>query len=202
MGGSPGVAYTPCVENLIYSEINYNSALATDAGDWIELHNKNTQPFSVAGWSIRDGSSNNVYTFPNSTSIAAQGYLVAYSDAAKFTAQFPGVANKVGPLGFGFASTGDVVRIFDNTGTLRYSVCYGTTNPWPTTPNAGGYTLENGQYAGNHNAATTWFAGCPKGSPGLPYTPCWPAGINENVKDQYITLYPNPATHELNIEST
>jgi hypothetical protein len=66
MGGSPGVAYTPCVENLIYSEINYNSALATDAGDWIELHNKNTQPFSVAGWSIRDGSSNNVYTFPNS----------------------------------------------------------------------------------------------------------------------------------------
>lgn len=54
----------------------------------------------------------------------------------------------------------------------------------------------------NHNAATTWFAGCPKGSPGLPYTPCWPAGINENVKDQYITLYPNPASNELNIESS
>ena len=202
MGGSPGVAYTPCVENLIYSEINYNSALATDAGDWIELHNKNTQPFSIAGWSIRDGSSNNVYTFPNTASIAAQGYLVAYSDAAKFTAQFPAVTNKVGPLGFGFASTGDVVRIFDNTGKLRYSVCYGTTNPWPTTPNGGGKTLENGQYSGNHNAATSWFAGCPKGSPGLPYTPCWPTGINENVKDQYITLFPNPASNELNIESS
>lgn len=202
MGGSPGVAYTSCVENLIYSEINYNSALATDAGDWIELHNKNTQPLPIAGWTIRDGSDNNLYTFPNTASIPALGYIVAYSDAVKFNAQFPTITNKVGPLGFGFASTGDVVRIFDNTGKLRYSVCYGSSNPWPTTPNGGGTTLENGQYTGNHNASTTWFAGCPKGSPGGPYVPCWPAAINEQVKDQYITLYPNPAQKELHIESS
>ncbi len=203
MGGSPGVAYTPCSENLIYSEINYNSSVADDAGDWIELHNKNNVPYPLAGWSIRDGSSNNVYTFPAGTTIPASGYLVAYSDAAKFAAEFPTVTNKVGPLGFGFSSSGDVARVFDNTGKLRFSVCYGNANPWPATPNGGGYTLENAQYNGNQNASTTWFAGCYKGSPGGPYNPgCWPLGLNETVKDEFITLYPNPAKTILNIESS
>ncbi|MBK7587157.1 MAG: lamin tail domain-containing protein [Bacteroidetes bacterium] len=182
MGGSPGVAYTPCVENLIYSEINYNSSVTADAGDWIELHNKNASPFPLAGWSIRDGSSNNVYYFQSGTSIPPTGYLVVYSDGVKFSTQHPSVTNKVGPLGFGFSSTGDVARVFDNTGKLRFSVCYGTANPWPTTPNAGGYTLENAQYTGNHNAATTWFAGCLKGSPGVPYTPCWPVATPDITK--------------------
>ena len=202
MGGSPGVAYTPCVENLIYSEINYNSSVTADAGDWIELHNKNASPFPLAGWSIRDGSSNNVYYFQSGTSIPPTGYLVVYSDGVKFSTQHPGVTNKVGPLGFGFSSTGDVARVFDNTGKLRFSVCYGTANPWPTTPNAGGYTLENAQYTGNQNAATTWFAGCLKGSPGVPYTPCWPVATPDITKDDYITLYPNPAKTTLHIESS
>lgn len=203
MGGSPGVAYTPCSENLIYSEINYNSSVADDAGDWIELHNKNNVSYPIAGWTIRDGSENNVYTFPAGSTIAPGGYIVAYSDAAKFAAEHPLVSNKVGPLGFGFSSTGDVARVFDNAGKLRFSVCYGTANPWPTTPNGAGQTLENGLYTGNHNAATTWFAGCYKGSPGIAYTPnCWPVGLEETNQDQYISLYPNPAKTVLTIESS
>jgi hypothetical protein len=202
MGGSPGVAYAPCSENLIYSEINYNSSAGADAGDWIELHNKNTLAYPLAGWSIRDGSDNNVFTFPANSIIAPLGYLVAYSDAAKFNAQFPAVANKVGPLGFGFASAGDAVRVFDNTGKLRFSVCYGSSAPWPTTPNAGGFTLENSAYSGNQNASTTWFAGCLKGSPGVAYTPCWAVSTNDLSKEDYITLYPNPASQVLNIESS
>ncbi len=202
MGGSPGVPYTACSENLIYSEINYNSSAADDAGDWIELHNKNAVAYPLAGWTIRDGSSNNVYTFPANTTIAPNGYIVAYSDATKFNAQHPGIANKVGPIGFGFAAVGDVIRVFDNTGKLRFSVCYGSSAPWPTSPNAGGYTLENGAYNGNHNASTTWFAGCLEGSPGVAYTPCWPLATNDVNKENYITLYPNPAKTELNIESS
>lgn len=202
MGGSPGLPYTACTENLIYSEINYNSSIADDAGDWIELHNKNVVAYPLAGWSIRDGSSNNVYTFPANTVIAPNGYLVAYSDATKFNQQHPGIANKIGPIGFGFAAVGDVIRVFDNTGKLRFSVCYGSSNPWPTTPNAGGYTLENSQFNGNQNASTSWFAGCPEGSPGVAYAPCWPVATNDVAKENYITLYPNPAKTELNIESS
>ncbi len=201
MGGSPGVAYTPCVENLIYTEINYNSSANADAGDWIEFYNKNVIPVSLAGWSIRDKNNNNIYYFPSGTNIAPNGYLVAYSDAVKFTNQFPTLNNKVGPIGFGFSSNGDVVRIYDNTGKLFFSVCYKSVSPWPTTPNGGGYTLENGAYNGNQNSDTTWFAGCLGGSPGVAYSPCAPAGTNDINTQQYISIYPNPAMNELNVES-
>ncbi len=200
VGGSPGVAYTPCNENLILSEINYNSSVNADAGDWIEFHNKQAVPVSLAGWSIRDGS-NHVYYFPPNTNIVPNGYLVAYSDQTKFTTQFPTLNNIVGPIGFGFSSNGDVAKVYDNTGKLQFSICYKTTAPWPTTPNGGGFTLENGAYNGNQNASTTWFAGCKGGSPGVVYTPCVPAATDDLTKEDYITLYPNPAHNELNLES-
>ncbi|KXK41975.1 MAG: spore coat protein CotH [Bacteroidetes bacterium OLB11] len=201
MGGSPGVAYTACIEDLIYSEINYKSSPSADAGDWIELHNKTGIPMSLDGWSIRDGSNNNVFYFPSGTSIAPNGYLVAYSNQTKFTSQFPTLNNIVGPIGFGLSSDGDVVRVFDNTGKLRFSVCYKSSAPWPTTPNGGGYTLENGAYNGNQNASTTWFEGCLGGSPGMLFSPCAPTEVIDLSTQQYITIYPNPASNELHIES-
>ncbi|GBL34525.1 hypothetical protein EMGBS15_01200 [Filimonas sp.] len=204
VGGSPGVAYAVCAENPIYSEINYSSAITADAGDWVELYNKSTTPFSLDGWSLRDGSSTNVYTFPSGYILGANKYVVLYTDAAKFNAQFPTVYNKLGPVGFGLSSLGDVVRLFDNTGKLKYSVCYSPASPWPTAPNGGGKTLENGQYAGNHNASTSWFAGCPKGSPGFAYNPaCIPVAIDHvDEKTSFISVYPNPVSSVLYIESS
>jgi len=38
-----GVAYTPCNPDIVFSEINYNSSLLKDAGDWVELHNTTEQ---------------------------------------------------------------------------------------------------------------------------------------------------------------
>lgn len=201
MGGSPGVAYASCHEDLIYSEINYKSAVTFDAGDWIELHNKTNNPYSLAGWTIRDGSANNVFTFPANTLIPPASYLVAYTDAIKFGSRFPTVVNKIGPLGFGFSSTGDAARVFDNNGKLRYSVCYGSSAPWPLTPNGGGYTLENRRYNGNHNADTTWFAGCLYGSPGYAYdSACTPVGLLEkNISEAAMQVYPNPTAVKLYI---
>ena len=204
VGGSPGVAYTPCTENPIYSEINYSSSLTADAGDWVELYNKSSTTFNLDGWSLRDGSSTNLYTFPAGYLIGANKYVVLYVDDTKFTTQFPSVYNKLGPLGFGLSSTGDVIRLFDNTGKLRYSVCYSPNAPWPTTPNGGGKTLENGQYSGNHNASTSWFAGCPKGSPGFAYNPsCITVGLNDiDENTALISVYPNPVSSILYIESS
>jgi hypothetical protein len=202
IGGSPGVAYTPCVENPIYSEINYASSLTADAGDWIELYNKNNLPLNLTGWSIGDGN-NNKFNFPSNYTLSAQSYSVVYNDGIKFTNRFPTVSNKIGPMGFGLSANSDVVKLYDNGGLLRYSVCYLPTVPWPTAANAGGKTLENGQYNGNHNAATSWFAGCPEGSPGKAYNPvCWPAGFNESTLAENITIYPNPASDMISFSST
>ncbi|HOZ50323.1 MAG TPA: CotH kinase family protein [Chitinophagaceae bacterium] len=204
IGGSPGVAYTSCVENPIYTEINYSSAISKDAGDWIEIHNKNATPFSLSGWTVRDGSNSNLFSFPSGYSLDANKYIVLYEDAVKFNSQFPSVTNKLGPMNFALSATGDVIRLYDNGGKLKYSVCYSPNSPWPTTPNGGGKTLENGQYSGNHNAATSWFAGCPQGSPGFAYNPnCYPVGmniVNENIST--ISVYPNPSSSILFLQSS
>lgn len=203
MGGSPGVAYTPCVENLICSEINYNSLPSQDAGDWIELYNKGTTTLSLDNWTLRDGSSNNVYAFPAGTQLGAGKYVVLYSDALKFSTQFMSVGNISGPLGFAFSNAGDAIRLYDALGKIAYSVCYSSASPWPADANAGGKTLENGQYNGNHNAASSWFAGCPEGSPGFAYNPaCVPVGVEQmHAGSSIVYLYPNPAREEIKVYS-
>lgn len=202
VGGSPGTAYVPCNEQLIYSEINYASSASQDAGDWIELYNKSNQSISLSNWILRDGSDQNAFTFPAGTMLAPSQYLVAYSDAQKFGAQFPAVQNKTGPFGFGFQAAKDVVKLYDASGKIRYSVCYLGSAPWPVPANAGGKTLENANYQGVQNNASNWFAGCPEGSPGFAYNPsCVPVVVEELNANDACTIYPNPANDMIWIQS-
>ncbi len=200
IGGSPGVSYTACIENPIYTEINYSSLATADAGDWLELFNKDpNNAFNLSGWSLRDASDNNVYVFPANTILQPQTYIALFSDAAKFTSRFPTVTNKLGPIGFGLSSSGDILRLYDNAGKIYYSVSYQTTTPWPTDPNGLGKTLENGQYIGNHNNPSSWFTGCPEGSPGKVYNPiCYPLEVSStSMEDELVSVYPNPAFETL-----
>lgn len=203
MGGSPGVAHSPCVENPIVSEINYASSATADAGDWIELYNKQATPFSLNGWTLRDGGNSAGYQFGAGYALPANNHVVLYEDGVQFNSRFPLVNNKLGPLNFGLSSSGDAILLFDNTGKLQYSVCYLPTAPWPTAPNGGGKTLENGQFSGNHNEGSSWFAGCPEGSPGTLYDPsCGATGLSQVSSTHLISLYPNPASGYVSYTST
>lgn len=203
VGGSPGAPFTPCAENPIYSEINYASSATQDAGDWVELFNQGTQSISLSNWILKDGSDQNQFVFPSGTTLNSGQYLVAFSDALKFSAQFPGLSNQVGPLGFGFQANQDVVRLYDANGKIQYSVCYSGNAPWPLQANAGGKTLENASYNGNANEASNWFAGCPEGSPGKVYDPtCAAVGLNPLVAEEQITLVPNPTYGVVEIYSS
>lgn len=53
MGGSPGIAYSPCFENPLVDEINYNSLITEDAGDWFELYNYSAVDIDVSGWKVK-----------------------------------------------------------------------------------------------------------------------------------------------------
>lgn len=199
IGGSPGIVYTPCLENIIVSEINYNSSVTSDAGDWIELHNKSNAAVNLSNWTLRDQSNNNLYTFSLSYNLAPNKYVVLFGDLTKFNSIHLNVTNKIGPTALNFGNTGDVIRLFNASGKLVSSICYGTASPWPIAANAGGATLENGQYNGNHNQAAAWFAGCPNGSPGYAYNAgCVPLAVdNMNNAPSYLAVAPNPATNEL-----
>lgn len=171
MLGSPGVAYTPCNPDIVFSEINYNSSLIKDAGDWVELHNTTSSPISLNGYSLKDSKDSNIYFIPNGITLAANGYRVICNDVGKFLTRHPGVTNVNGPFPFGFKSKGEAIRLFGANGKLKYSVLYDNVAPWPTSPDSGGYTLELLDIHGKMDNAENWFAGCPEGSPGMVYDP-------------------------------
>ncbi|MCZ2141787.1 MAG: CotH kinase family protein, partial [Bacteroidia bacterium] len=201
IGGSPGMAYSNCIENPIINEINYNSSPNADAGDWIELHSKQNTPYDISGWTITD-KNNQGYTFANNTKIAPYGYITLYNNMTKFQSQFPNANNTFGPMNFSLNSTKDVVKIFDNNGKIFQSVCYLSTAPYPAQPNGGGYSLQLIDSIGNLNKAISWDKSCDKG--GTPSNknkfPCWATGT-QNFPNDYIEIYPNPSSQTIFIDT-
>ncbi len=198
MGGSPGEAYHACDDNVLFSEINYNSAVSADAGDWVELFNHGSNSIDVSGWKFSDSENLHLFSIPTGTIIPPGEYLVLYGDKAKFESTFPYTINKAGPFNFGLSGSGEAIRLFDKTGKLRFSVIYNDDPPWPKTPDGQGYTLELADEVGYMCDGLNWFAGCPDGSPGTAYSyPCL-TGINELDK-KYFSVSPNPATTEVYI---
>ncbi|MBK7029928.1 MAG: lamin tail domain-containing protein [Bacteroidales bacterium] len=196
MGGSPGSAYSPCEDELVISEINYNSADWADAGDWVELKNTTSTTINLSGWKFSDSDIQHLYTLPSGSNILPGEFMVLYSDAQNFATTFPWVNNKSGPFTFGLSGSGEALRLYDPSGKLRFSVIYDDESPWPTEPDGQGYTLELADVGGVMCDGNNWFAGCLQGSPGGPYVyPCHTA-VDETEVSEFI-VFPNPANSQL-----
>ncbi|HYV93839.1 MAG TPA: lamin tail domain-containing protein [Chitinophagales bacterium] len=192
MGGSPGTAFAPCDDPIVFGEINYNSDTLADAGDWVELWNHSTGSINLTGWSFKDSHDDNIYYIPANTQLASDGRLVLVHDTALFFSRHPNVTNWAGPLSFNLSNGGELIRLFDYMGKLKFSVVYNDHGTWPPGANGDGYTLELLDAIGNMNTGTDWFTGCPEGSPGTAYDPDCNVGIG-NVSDQQLTIF-NDAT--------
>jgi hypothetical protein len=62
----------PCNDPIIFSELNYNSVLQINSGDWVELHNTTAAPIDISNWELKDKRDTNVYVYPAGTVIPAQ----------------------------------------------------------------------------------------------------------------------------------
>ncbi len=202
--GSPKADFQPCTgETVVVSEINYNSSLSANAGDWIELRNLSNSGINISGWKLKDQNEFNIFTFPPSTILNPLGRLVVYEDLVLFSARHPSVLNKVGPLPFGFSANGDGIRLYDGSNKIRYSTYYNDNIQWPQGADGNGYTLELDTLftsADDVCAPSAWFDGCPEGSPGKQFVLCPGFSNEENALSDFL-LYPNPASEQLNIEA-
>lgn len=129
-------------DSVVINEINYNSAPSFNPGDWAEIYNPHPNALDISGWILRDEDDAHAFVFPAGTVMPSHGYLVAAENVDKFTAQFPTVSNFVGPLGFGFSGNGELIRVFNASGTLIDTVHYNDKAPWPVSPDGEGATLE------------------------------------------------------------
>lgn len=198
MFGSPGEAYSPCSDPLVFGEINYNSAADLDAGDWIELWNNSGMSIDMSYWKFADDKDTLIYQFPDGTILNADERIVVANNLTLFSERHPEILNYAGPFLFGLDGAGEEMRLFDENGLIQFSIIYDDVLPWPEDADGGGKTLELLNASGNMNEASNWFAGCWEGSPGEAYNPDCTNQIEE-LSVAEISVYPNPASDDFYI---
>jgi hypothetical protein len=153
-------------DSLVINEINYNSADSFDPGDWVEFYNPHPYDLDISGWVFKDEDDLHAFEFPAGTMIDAEGYLVLCFDTAAFTELFPEVGNYLGPMGFGLAGGGELIRLYNDSGAIIDTVLYDDNDPWPTEPDGNGPTLELINPAWDNALAESWAASALNGTPG------------------------------------
>ncbi len=153
-------------DSLVINEINYNSDGSFDPGDWVEFYNPHPYDLDISGWVFKDEDDLHEYVFPSGTIISAEGYLVLAADTAAFDSLFTDVDNYIGPMGYGLSGNGELIRLYDDEGTIIDTVLYDDIDPWPTEPDGNGPTLELINPAWDNALAASWAASELHGTPG------------------------------------
>jgi hypothetical protein len=180
-------------DSVVINEINYNSDIAFNPGDWVELYNPHEYYLDISEWVFKDSDDTHVYTFPAGTVIEPFGYLVLCQDSAEFSAVFPDVENFIGNMEFGLSSNGELIRVYDDNMALIDTVHYGVDNPWPAEPNGDGPTLELKFWQYDNALPESWVASVENGTPGELNS--YIVGINSEIpakKEFTFVIYPNP----------
>jgi hypothetical protein len=189
MKGSPGLPFSTCNDAIVFDEINYNSDTLMDAGDWIELWNRSGGNINLNGWSFKDSNNDNFFFFPTNTNLAPGARLVLVHDSVRFLERHPGAVNWIGNFDFNLSNDGELVRLYDFSGRLKFSIVFNDQGGgWPPGADGDGYTLELLNAQGNMNVASNWFTGCLEGSPGYAYDPDCNVGI-ANVPAKEFSLF-------------
>ena len=152
---------------VVINEINYNSSLQFNAGDWIELYNGGRKPVDIGGWHYTDSDPAHVFTFPAGTTIGPDQYLVLVEDSSLFRSCFPGAQRIYGNTGFGLSGSGESMKLMDGASLTVDSVAYDDVSPWPTEPDGAGATLELVDPASDNTLGTSWKASLAHGTPGM-----------------------------------
>ena len=124
--------------------------------DWIEIYNHSEQAISLSGWEFLDEDDSHVYTFSDSISLEAGGYLVLCQDSSSFSSYYTEVDNVIGNTGFGFAGGGELLRLLDSSGVFVDVVEYDDSDPWPSEPDGNGATLELTNPELDNSLADSW----------------------------------------------
>jgi hypothetical protein len=169
MFGSPGRAFSTCDPELVFSEVMYNPPLAPDPDDWIEIWNRSGSSIDLSGWILKDRRDTNAYIIDPGTVLGANEYVVLSRNELSFSGVYS--VPSQGDWGFNLSGDGEVIRLFDESETMVFSMVFNDQFPFPTEADGLGYTLELLDPQGRYNEGQNWFAGCLLGSPGGPFDP-------------------------------
>src|SRR3954453_12938139 len=155
-----GIATSPVIlgqtahaagSTVVINELMYKPVSDNDGDEFVEVANTTAPPVDLSVWCFTSGIT---LCFAPGTSIAGNGFLVVGEDAARFqpTYGFAPAAVYTGKL----SNSGEKVTLSDATATAADSVTFGDHDPWPTTPDGTGASLELIDPAQDHNDPLNW----------------------------------------------
>jgi len=196
------IVYSDYNDLVIFNEINYNSAIDFDPGDWVELFNPHSFEIDMSNWIFKDGDETHSFTFPDYTMIKPGGFLVLCKDLAKFQSLFPDVTNISGDFDFGLSGDGELIRLFDKNERLIDSLTYDDQLPWATDPDGYGATLELINPSYDNSLAVNWAASVKYGTPGKRNS-VFSLLSSDIAQERFFNLgqnYPNPFNQSTKID--
>jgi hypothetical protein len=186
----------PFAQNVVITEINYNSPIYFNPEDWVEFYNPSANDIDLSGWVFKDEVDSQAFVFPENTLIEADGFVILCTDTSLFKLYFPGVENYLGNFHWGLSGGGELIRIYNDQGYIIDYLTYDDEPPWPTLPDGFGPTLELTDPSLDNTVAENWRASSyPFGSPGIKGWLGVENNRNEGGFPTEITLlqnYPNP----------
>ncbi len=140
---------------IVINEIMGKAPSGHEGGEFIELYNQSGASVDLGAWRFVEGVS---YSFAAGTSLGAGQYLVLSKDPSYLRANYPGVANVVGPFGGTLRNSGEQLRLEDAVGNLADVVDYRSGGQWPTGASGEGSSLELLHPAMDNSQASAWRA--------------------------------------------
>lgn len=132
MAVSPADAAAPPVDSVVvFNEIHYHPADASETGEFVELHNQMGIDIDLSDWELTGGVN---YTFADGTVIPGGGYLVIARTPAL-------IASSLGPYIGALGNSGETIRLRDKNRRLMDEVSYGDSGDWPVSPDGSGVSL-------------------------------------------------------------
>lgn len=122
--------------DVVINELMYHALSNLDGDDFLELYNRGTTPVDLSGWTF----SGITLTIPAGTTIPSGGYLVVAKDAAQFQATYGFAPAAV--YGGNLANSGETVALKDAGGATIDTVSFLDVDPWPSSTDGLGPSLE------------------------------------------------------------
>jgi hypothetical protein len=170
------------IPELIISELHYHPADPsaeehavgfTNANmfEFVEIFNPGMSTFHLDGVHFTKGIDFNFSGSPF-TAIAPGARLLVVQNRAAFEHRYGFGLQIAGTYGGRLANDGEMVTLADRDGNVLFEITYGTTTPWPKSPDGDGPSLELFDLSEDRTAPDHWRASLTTGgSPGISDSP-------------------------------